>query len=72
MSRSKAARARMRALQALAYRAWFVAPATAALPSLDVLTDPALQRREKLRQLRRAQVGLFDTVALAEPARLAA
>jgi hypothetical protein len=72
MSRNKAARARARAIQALAYRAWYLAPATAALPSLDVLTDPALQRREKTRQLRRAQVGLFDTLAPVEPSRLAA
>jgi hypothetical protein len=72
MSRSKAARARIRAIQALAYRAWYVAPATADVPSLDVLTDPRLQRREKLRQLRRAQVGLFDTPAMAAPIRLAA
>jgi len=72
MSRTKAARARVRALQALAYRAWYIAPATAELPSLDVLTDPRLQRREKVRQLRRAQVGLFDSVAPAEPIRLAA
>jgi hypothetical protein len=63
MSRSKASRARVRALQALAYRAWYIAPATADVPPLDVLTDPRLQRREKTRQLRRAQVGLFDTVA---------
>ena len=72
MSRTKAARARIRAVQALSYRAWYLAPGTAELPSLDVLTDPRLQHREKLRQLRRAQVGLFDTVAPAEPARLAA
>jgi hypothetical protein len=72
MSRSKAARARVRALQALAYRAWYIAPAVAAVPSLDVLTDPRLQRREKLRQLRRAQLGLFDTPAAPEPLRLAA
>jgi hypothetical protein len=63
MSRSKASRARNRALQALAYRAWYNAPATAAVPPLDVLTDPLLQRREKTRQLRRAQSGLFDTPA---------
>lgn len=72
MSRSKAARARVRALQALAYRAWYVAPAAAAVPPIAVLTDPALQRREKRRQLRRAQLGLFDTLAPVEPSRIAA
>jgi hypothetical protein len=66
MSRSKAARARVRARQALVYRAWYIAPAVAAVPPVDVLTDPTLQRREQRRQLRRAQVGQFDTAAAAE------
>jgi hypothetical protein len=63
MSRSQAARARRRAQQALAYRAWYIAPATAAVPPIEVLTDPSLQRREKDRQLRRAAAGSFDTIA---------
>jgi hypothetical protein len=72
MSRSKASRARVRAQQALAYRAWYVAPSVADVPPVDVLTDPMLQRREQRRQLRRAQLGLFDSAAVAEPTRIVA
>ncbi len=72
MSTLRASRARRRARQALAYRAWFLAPLTAEIPPVDVLTDPRLQQREQIRQLRRAQVGAFDTAAPAEPNRIAA
>lgn len=47
----------------LAYRAWYVDAASADIPPLSILTDRRLQDRERLRQLRRAQVGLFDTPA---------
>jgi hypothetical protein len=51
------------ARRALAYRAWYVAPGDAAVPPVAVITDPRLQAREHRRQLRRAQRGLFDSVA---------
>jgi hypothetical protein len=63
MKPAKAARAREMAGRALAYRAWYVAPGEAPVPPIAVVTDARLQRREQLRQLRRAQVGLFDTPA---------
>lgn len=72
MSRSKAARARVRARRALVYREWYVAPSTAAIPPMAILTDRRLQLREELRQLRRAQAGQFDTAPAVEPGRIAA
>jgi hypothetical protein len=51
----------------MAYRAWYVDPRTGRIPTLEILTDPRLQRREQQRQLRRAQLGCFDTVAAGDP-----
>jgi hypothetical protein len=67
MRRARAARARRIALKAMAYRAWYLSPATAEIPPISVLTDGRLQAREQRRQLRRAQVGQFDTVAPVVP-----
>lgn len=67
MNRHVATAARRVARRALAYRAWYVDPLTARIPILEILTDPRLQRREQLRQLRRAQLGFFDTVAARDP-----
>jgi hypothetical protein len=50
------------ARRALAYRAWYVAPGEASVPPVIVITDARLQQREQLRQLRRAQFGLFDSI----------
>lgn len=69
MSRTKASRARVRARQALAYRAWYIAPGLAPVPPVAILTDAVLQRREQLRQLRRAQLGYFDTPAMPDISR---
>jgi hypothetical protein len=63
MSTLKIARARAEARRVLAYRAWYVDATSAAIPPVSILTDPRLHEREHRRQLRRAQVGAFDTVA---------
>lgn len=63
MGRLHAARARQVARRALQYRAWYLAPTTAAVPPASVITDSRLQQREQRRQLRRAQAGFFDTAA---------
>jgi hypothetical protein len=57
------------AYRVLAYRAWYVAPGEAEVPEAAILTDARLQRREHRRQLRRAQVGLFDSPPAHEPDR---
>lgn len=67
MNRHDASAARRVALRARAYRAWYIDPAQGRIPSLEILTDPRLQRREQARQLRRAQLGCFDTVAARDP-----
>jgi hypothetical protein len=67
MNRHVATAARRAARRAQAYRAWYVDPLTGRIPTLEILTDPRLQRREQLRQLRRAQLGFFDTVAARDP-----
>jgi hypothetical protein len=63
MNRRRASRARAAALRALAYRIWFVDPENGAIPPIDVIADYLLQQREQDRQLRRAQLGFFDTSA---------
>jgi len=72
MNRHDATAARRVARRALAYRAWYVDPRTGRIPSLEILTDRRLQWREQRRQLRRAQVGCFDTVAARDPRTIAA
>jgi len=67
MNRIQASRARDISTRVLAYRAWYVDPEHGTLPSVDILTDRRLWVREQNRQLRRAQVGLFDTAAMVEP-----
>lgn len=47
----------------LAYRAWYIDATHGEVPPIAILTDPRLHAREQSRQLRRAQVGLFDTPA---------
>jgi len=63
MNTITAARARAQARRVLAYRAWYVDAEHGEVPPVAILTDPRLHAREHSRQLRRAQVGLFDTPA---------
>lgn len=69
MQARQARRARRIAIDALAYRAWAIAPGTAPIPPVRVLTDPRLWDRHEQRQLRRAQLGCFDTPAARETVR---
>jgi hypothetical protein len=59
VNRNTARRARVIALRVLAYRAWSDDPAAGEIPSIDILSDPRLHRRERERELRRAQNGTF-------------
>jgi hypothetical protein len=61
VNRRQARRARAVALQTLAYRTWSSDPGLAAIPAIDVISDPRLHAREAARRLRRAQNGVFDT-----------
>lgn len=63
MTARQAARARRIALDTMAYRRWATEPALAVIPSIDVLSNPAIHRRERDRELRRAALGVFSTVA---------
>lgn len=56
-------RARRRAVQVLAYRAWSANPSTAPIPPIAVLSDPSIHRFERNRELRLAQNGRFETRA---------
>ena len=65
MGTSTARRARRRAYDVLAYRAWAADPSQAAIPAMSVLTDPSIHRFERERELRLAQNGRFESPARA-------
>lgn len=54
MNAARARRARRLALDALAYRSWAEAPATAAIPAASVVSDPRIHRHEARRASRLA------------------
>lgn len=58
-------RLRRRAHAILAYRAWAADPTYAAIPGISVLSDPAIHRFERERELRLAQNGRFHTLPAA-------
>lgn len=52
-------RLRRHARDILDYRAWAADPMTAPIPAITVLSDPAIHRFERERELRLAQNGRF-------------